>query len=158
MQEKQSLILQLAKKAQATRDDYHIAKADSRRTEFPINSYVLAKYRDRPPTKFHLNWRGPMRVIAFKNNTYTVQNLINGKSYDYHVTQLKPFNYDPIETDPADMARKEEQEFLVEEILNHRNLKGTTSRKTLNLKSNGPDTDPKIILGPNGITFATMKK
>jgi hypothetical protein len=97
-----------------------MAQAAGDVTEFPINSYVLVQYRDRPPTKFHANWEDPMRVIGFKQNTYTIQNLVNMKARDVHVTQLKAFNYDRTETDPVDIARKEAQEFLVESIKQHR--------------------------------------
>jgi hypothetical protein len=122
MLEAQDAVLRLAKLAQQQTDDYHINQADPKRTEFPINSYVLVKYRDRPPTKLHMRWRGPMRVVRFRGNTYTVQNLITSKLADYHITQLKAFKFDPMEVDPADIARREEQEFLVEAILEHRNL------------------------------------
>jgi hypothetical protein len=61
------LILTLAKAAQESTDDFHIGKASAKRTEFPINSYVLVKYRDRPPTKFHSNWNATLRVVSFSN-------------------------------------------------------------------------------------------
>ena len=90
------------------------------KTEFSINSYVLVQYRDRPPTKFHTNWEGPFRVVSFAKNTYVLQNLVNMKLREVHVTQIKPFLYDEHEVDPVDIARKEAQEFLVERILQHR--------------------------------------
>ena len=89
-------------------------------TEFPINSYVLAKYRERPPTKFHTPWKGPMRVVGSKKSTYTLQDLVTNKEHEYHITQLKAFQYDKTETDPTDIARKEAQEFLVDQVLEHR--------------------------------------
>jgi hypothetical protein len=118
---KQAELLDIARKSQKQTDDYHIVQASGGEvTEFPINSYVLAKYRDRPPTKFHTPWKGPMRVIASKKNTYTLQDLVTNKEYEYHVTQLKTFQYDRNETDPVDIARKEAQEFVVDQVLQHR--------------------------------------
>ncbi len=67
MQDRQKLILKLAKATQELTDDFHIVQASAKRTQFPINSYVLVKYRDRPPTKFHSNWNGPLRVVSFSN-------------------------------------------------------------------------------------------
>ena len=69
-----------------------------------------------------------MRVVAVNKNTYTLQNLVNLKTRDVHVTQLKPFHYDQTETDPEEIARKEAQEFLMDNILQHR---GVLKRSTL---------------------------
>ena len=65
MLEKQGRLLQIAKMHQHAADEYHIASANAQRSEFPVNSYVLVQYRERPPTKFHTNWKGPMRVINY---------------------------------------------------------------------------------------------
>ncbi len=129
MLQKQAEIMQIARKSQEATDDYHIKTASAERTEFPINSYVLAKYRVRPPTKSHSTWRGPMRVIKFKGSTYTVQDLVTNKEEDYHVTQLKAFKYDVMEVDPVEIARKEQDEFVVEKVLEHRG--NPKRRKTL---------------------------
>jgi hypothetical protein len=120
MQKRQNLILKLAQAAQEATDDFHIVQASAKRTEFPINSYVLVKYRDRPPSKFHTNWRGPLRVISYNKNNYVLQDLVTNKESKYHLTQLKPFKYDEMETDPLDIARAEQQEFVVEAVLDHR--------------------------------------
>lgn len=120
MQQKQQIILQLAKKAQQSKDDHHIVTASPKRTEYPIDSYVLVKYRNRPPTKFHTNWKGPMQVIKFSKSEYTLLNLVTNKHEKYHMTQLKPFRYDLIHTNPLDVARAEDGEFVVESILGHR--------------------------------------
>ncbi len=67
---KKKTILTLARAAQQATDDFHIAQASERRPEFPINSYVLVKYRDRPPSKLHSNWKGALRVVSLtKVNT-----------------------------------------------------------------------------------------
>ena len=120
MVSKQAELIRLAREHQAQSDDQKIVEADPRRTEFPINSYVLVQYRVRPPTKFHTAWKGPMRVVDFRKSSYSVQDLVTSKIHTYHVTQLKAFKYDEMEVDPAQLARAEQQEFLVENILEHR--------------------------------------
>ena len=118
---KQAELLEIAQSSQKQNDDYHIVKSSgSETTEFPINSFVLAKYRERPPTKFHTPWKGPMRVVGSKKGKYTLQDLVTNKEYEYHITQLKSFQYDKNETDPTDIARKEAQEFVVDQVLQHR--------------------------------------
>eukprot|EP01034_Spumella_vulgaris_P029818 gene29818-36932_t len=119
MQNRQKLILKLAQAAQEATDDFHIVKASAKRTEFPINSYVLVKYRDRPPSKFHSQWKGPLRVVSYAKSNYVLQDLVTNKESTYHITQLKAFKYDEMETDPVDIARAEQQEFVVEAILDH---------------------------------------
>jgi transposase InsO family protein len=128
MRIKQAELIELARKNQLATDGLKQATASANRTEFPVNSYVLVKYRDRPPTKFHSNWRGPMRVVDFKKSHYTLQDLVTGKNKSFHLTQLKPFKFDEMDIDPAAIARAEQQEFLVENILAHRKTPGSNKR------------------------------
>lgn len=121
MQAKQAELIDIARKHQVERDQHHIIQAEpANTTEFPINSFVLVKYRNRPPTKFHSAWRGPMRVVNFNKSHYTLQDIVTDKLRNFHVTQLKAFKYDPMDTNPVDIARAEQNEFLVENILEHR--------------------------------------
>jgi hypothetical protein len=43
--------------------------------------------------------------------------LITGKQKPYHVSDLKPYVFDPLNTDPLDIARKDYLEFFIEKIL-----------------------------------------
>ena len=98
MQSKQAELIEIARHNQTQKDQHHIIQAGPRdATEFPINSYVLVKYRNRPPTKFHSAWRGPMRVINFNKDHYTLQDLVTDKLKNFHVTRLKPFVYDKMD-------------------------------------------------------------
>ena len=63
--------------------------------EYLPDSYVLVHYRTGlPPTRFHTNWKGPMRVIKGLNSRYTLLDLIIGKEKDYHALDMKPFVFD----------------------------------------------------------------
>ena len=46
-----------------------------------------------------------------------VLDLITDKYKMYHVTQLKAFKYDPLQTDPTDVARRDHLEYFVERII-----------------------------------------
>ncbi len=35
-----------------------------------------------------------MRVIAKKENTYTLQDIVNIRLYNYHINDLRSFNFD----------------------------------------------------------------
>ena len=53
-------------------------------------------------------------------STYSIQDLITGKNFDTHISNLRPFNYDPTRVDPKSVVEQNRGEFLVEEILDHR--------------------------------------
>jgi hypothetical protein len=70
-----------------------------------------------PETRMHTLWRGPMRVVSHNFAEYTLLDLVTGKEKWYHMTQLKPFRFDPTHVDPTDIARRDYLEFLIEDIL-----------------------------------------
>ena len=95
--------------------------------EYLPNSYVLVHYRTGlPPTRLHTNWKGPMKnfcpmmVIKGLNSRYTLLDLITGKEKDYHVSNMKSFVFDSAIVDPLDIARRDQMEFFIEKISDHR--------------------------------------
>ena len=60
-----------------------------------------------------------MRVVRTKNSQYTLLDLVTKKEKLYHISDMKPFVFDPLSTDPLDVARHDYMEFFVEEILDH---------------------------------------
>ena len=105
-----------------TNSEQHVHK------DYPCESYVLVHYRTGlPPTRLHTFWHGPLRVVKGSNSRYTLSDLITGKEKDYHVSDMKPFIFDPEVVDPVDIARRDRMEFFIEKILDHR---GNLSRKT----------------------------
>ena len=129
MHDTQRALLQVAEKHQRALDSENLASRTQRSdpiTEFPIGSYVLALYKDqhsrgkgRPKHKLLTVKQGPFRVIACEDNTYTVQDLAHDNTYDFHVTDLEPFVYDPNHTDPVEVALGDNQEFEIELVLDH---------------------------------------
>ena len=89
-------------------------------TIFPPNTYVLVQYENRPPSKLHTNWKGPMRVVNNIGSKYTVHNMITDELEDHHVSKLKAFQFDPEITDPQLVANKDQQLFDVDSILEMR--------------------------------------
>ena len=147
MRETQLALLEVAQKHQRELDSENLADRTQRSsaiTEFPIGSYVLALYKDqhsrgkgRPKHKLLTIKQGPFRVISREDNTYTVQNLAHDNMYEFHVTDLEPFVYDPNFTDPVEVSLGDNQEFEVEQILDHekrRDPTGTVKREQLFLK------------------------
>jgi hypothetical protein len=124
----QANLIQVAHEHQQNHDLFHIAKNDpgSAHTSYPVGAYVMAHYRKSlitasgAPSKLHMPLRGPLQVVAVDGDHYTLQDLITNKIDEYHVTQLRPFVYDPAYHTPAEAARHNHGEFLVEKILSHR--------------------------------------
>ena len=119
--EKQALLIHLTQKHRKEADAKNIGKrtASQPLTEYPVGSYVLLRYVDRPPSKLHTPWQGPFRVISFVKSNYTIENQVTRKTYTVHVSRLKLFNTDS-GVSPKDVARHDYQEFVVEKILGHK--------------------------------------
>ena len=119
--------MEVAEKTQRMKDDTHIASQSGNETIFLPGSYVLVSYPGRgPPHKLLPHWAGPMQVLSSDCNHYSLRNLATGKLEKHHVMRLKPFHYDPDETKPEQVALRDRNMFLVEEVLAH---KGSTKRK-----------------------------
>ena len=117
MLQMQHIAIQTAKTALLHADNIHKSTSSSEITEFAPDSYVLAAHRVAPETRLHTLWRGPFRVISNEQAQYTLLDLTSGKQKLYHVTQLKAFNFNPLRTDPADIARRDYLEFFIDEII-----------------------------------------
>ena len=89
-------------------------------TEFPINSYVLLEYPEGRPHKLKMIKRGPFQVTNIVGTKYTLQDLLTGKTFDTHIANLSPFNFDPHRTDPADVAMHDKEEFEIDSVIAHR--------------------------------------
>ena len=114
--------------------------------EYLPDSYVLAHYRTGlPPTHLHTNWKGPMRVIKGLNSRYTLLDLITGTEKNYHVSDMKPFVFDSAIVDPIDIARRDQMEFFIEKISDHRGK--LSHRKSLHFLLAGWDMINHMFLG-----------
>jgi hypothetical protein len=116
MLQMQFLAIKTAKNALEQADKAHRAATPTELTEFASDTYVLAMQRSAPDTRLHTMWRGPFRVISNEGSQYSLLDLITGKVKLYHVTQLKAFHFNPLATDPVDIARKDYLEFFIESI------------------------------------------
>lgn len=125
----QALLIQVAQETQLNHDSHHLSGFDPDFTEFPINSYVLVNPPEGNRPKLASKKKGPYQVVNFIGAKYTLQDLLNGKNFDIHISNLSPFNYDSTRVDPKTIAMDDNQEFLIESILSHRGDK--TRRKTL---------------------------
>jgi hypothetical protein len=101
-------------------DSMHLGTYPAPRTDHAPGSFVLVKYREgAPPSRLHTLLKGPLRVIKGSNSIFTLLDLVTNKEKDYHVSDLKPFRFDPLNTNPLDVARKDYLEFFIEAILKH---------------------------------------
>ena len=122
----QKILIDMANKYQRQKDKEHMSFAlpESKLTSYPINSYVLVEYpntgfKKGPPNKLMPILKGPMRVMNKIGVRYTLLNLVNNKTEEVHITRLHPFEYDPIHTEPADIANRDNQMEDVDHIIKH---------------------------------------
>ena len=64
--------------------------------------------------------KGPYQVIGRKQSIYIIEDLVKGKQIKTHVHNLRPLILTPTQINPLDVAQQNEQEFVVEGILAHR--------------------------------------
>jgi hypothetical protein len=69
-----------------------------------------------------------MRVEGRDGDRYSLRNLVTERKTDFHVHFLKPFLYDERVTVPLEVAIKEHDEYLVEQIMDHRYVKRVNGR------------------------------
>ena len=58
-----------------------------------------------------------MRVINNKHGEYTLLDLTTNKEKQYHSTKMIQFQFNPLRTNPTDVARKDYLGFFIEKIL-----------------------------------------
>jgi len=147
MLQAQAQLIQIARETQLIKDTDHMQLDDTRAvTQFDVNSYVLVQYENRPPSKLHTPLKGPLRVVNHIGSRYTLQNLVTNKLEDYHVTQLRPFNYDPTTTNPRMVANKDYQVEDVDRILSHQgNPRRRNTLKFLVHWSGRPDSEDSYV-------------
>jgi len=125
----QADIIRIAQQHQEEHDVHHISMHTAERTEFPINSYVLVQYENlehKPPSKIHPYLRGPYQVVNYAGSIYTVRNLVTNKLEDFHVTNIRKFEYDPMTVDPRQIANVDQDMIDIHEIIKHT---GTSNRR-----------------------------
>jgi hypothetical protein len=94
-----------------------------------------------------------MKVIGNTGNTYTLQNLIDNKYEQVHIKLIHPFEYDPDNTDPADVARKDYiSGFVVEQILSHHGDKHRRSTLDFLVKWQGLDDTHNLYIPYSELT------
>jgi len=73
----------------------------------------------KPPTKLHTFWKGPMQVISNNGAEYKVHDLVRNHTISVPVSRLKRFEHDAERVDPLQIAAKDNEEDEVDSILSH---------------------------------------
>ena len=129
MLDAQADIIKIAQLHQEEHDVHHISMHTAERTEFPINSYVLVQYENiehKPPSKLHPQLKGPYQVVNYNGSIYTVRNLVTNKLEDFHITNIRHFEYDPLTVDPRQVANSDQDMVDINDIIQHT---GTSNRR-----------------------------
>lgn len=116
----QASLIQVAQETQLKHDSHHMSTFSPNFAEFPVNSYVLLDPPEGSRTKLQTRKKGPYQVVNSVGSKYVLQDLLSGKNFETHYTNLSPFNFDEERTSPTDVAMHDEQEFLIDRIVSHR--------------------------------------
>ena len=116
----QASLIQVAQATQLKHDTHHMSTFSPNFTEFPVNSYVLLDPPEGSRSKLQTRKKGPYQVVNSVGSKYVLQDLLSGKNFETHYTNLSPFNFDEDRTSPTDVAMHDEQEFLIDKIIAHR--------------------------------------
>jgi hypothetical protein len=116
----QKRLIEVAQTTQLEKDTHHMSGFDPDFTEYPVNSYVLLDHPEGNRPKLSTKLKGPYQVVNLIGSTYTIQDLLTGKNFDTHISNLRPFNYDASRTDPKEVAMHDQHEFVLQEVLAHR--------------------------------------
>ncbi len=95
-------------------------------------THSLACMGRKAPTKLHSHWRGPYQVVGMEQDKYTLLDLVMDKQFTVHVSTLTKFVFDPQRMNPEEIARRDANCAVVEQILEH--TAGGNSKSNMDFK------------------------
>jgi hypothetical protein len=131
----QSRLIKKAQELLAAHDAKHSEEHKQEETEFANGSYVLMTYppgpsrKSQPPSKLHTNWKGPLQVVSHEGSDYMLRDIVTHKlrKNPIHVSRLKQYAHEGAQLTPAQAARRDLQEFAIQDVLEHRYIRGLKS-------------------------------
>jgi hypothetical protein len=129
----QEAIIKKAKKIQEVTASRRAQKKVSRPAgSLEVGGYVLLTEPAGRGDKLEYLKTGPWIIHDIQKNLVILRNLVFNATRRAHITQLTPFLYDEDRTTPELEAMKDKQEFLVEKIMDIKNIRG--KRKDIQVK------------------------
>jgi hypothetical protein len=136
MWDAQEIILAAAAETLKASDAEHMLTApkEEELTIFPVGSYVLAEHpkmrgggTSYPKSKLNTKLRGPLRVDSIDGSNYTLWDPVKNGTVDMHITRLRPYLLDPLGPTPLEVAARDAEEFIIDEVKDH---SGNPNNKT----------------------------
>jgi hypothetical protein len=133
----QAYIIALAQETQYDVNQEHIRRKTNQGnqvTGYDVNDYVIYEYPqsllvgDSRPDKLTMHYSGPYRIIKIDGSRIEIQNLVNTQTTVVHISQLRPFLYDPNYINPVEVARNAGEEFEIDSIVTIRGKQGRRNR------------------------------
>ena len=115
----QDRLATLTREIQRSEDQIQLESVTVPITVFETGAFVLVASREGSPSRLHTPWLGPMRILSSKGSEYLLLNLVNRKEKHYHAKHMKHFIFNPHNTTPIDIDRRDYIEFFVGKILAH---------------------------------------
>ena len=151
LQRAQARIIAIAEQNLKEKDNKHMESYSKERTEFPAGSYVLAEHKPNalrrgPKSKLLPFLRGPLVVKSHNTEgMYILQDLVTQRLSEYHMSRLRPFEYDAKTLTPLQVAVTDTpDEYIVQECLAVKgNLNGKRTQLEFKIRwaGYGPEDD-----------------
>jgi hypothetical protein len=74
---------------------------------------------DTRPDKLSMHYKGPCLVAKIEGSSFTLKHVATNTLFTANQAHINPFNYDSEHVNPAIIQQNVEQEYLVEEVLEH---------------------------------------
>jgi hypothetical protein len=93
----QDEIMSKAREVLRQSDELYMASYPNKKpTEYQPGSHVLFKYRkSSAPARLHTFWKCPLKVFSNERSEYLLLDLVTDKKKPHHVSDTKPFVFDP---------------------------------------------------------------
>jgi transposase InsO family protein len=133
----QAHIVALAQETQYVVNQEHIRRKTDQGnqvTGYDINDYVIYEHPqsllvgDSRPDKLAMHYRGPYRIVRIDGSRIEIQNLVNTETTVAHISQLRPFLYDPNYINPVEVAKNAGEEFEIDSIVEIRGKRNAQRR------------------------------
>ena len=133
----QGTIIEIAQKTQLATSAEHIQRKlvkGDKPYDLKVDDWVILEIPntftslDNRLDKLSMHYRGPYLVKEIDGPVFLLKNLATNATFTANQAHLHPFNYESEYTDPAVVQRHVEQEFLVEEVLQHRGPRKANKR------------------------------
>jgi chromobox protein 5 len=106
---------------QAASEDKALLNQPVQIDQFHVDEWVWLSYPNQPPTKLHPRRSGPYKIIAKKNRSYEIENILTGTKSTVDIERLSRVTLDDTSIENIKkLLSKDLQQYIVEAVREYR--------------------------------------